>query len=84
MNYINFKNDLNNLKDYLNYKFCLDQMIYAFNDKYNQLHNELYYEYINKYYSENSDDDWHKIMKDLSYLKNHGFRIYLEEIINLN
>ena len=83
MNYVNFKNDFNNLKDYLNYKFCLDQMIYAFNETYHQLHNEIWYEYINKYYSENSDDDWHKIMKDLSCLKNHGFKINMKEI-NLN
>ena len=79
MNYENFKNDFNNLKDYVNYKFCLDQMIYAFNDKYQQLHNELYYEYINKYYSENNDDDLHKIMNDLSYLKNRGFKIDIKK-----
>ena len=79
MNYENFKNDFNNLKDYVNYKFCLDQMIYTFNDKYQQLHNELYYEYINKYYSENNYDDWHKIMNDLSYLKNRGFKIDIKK-----
>ena len=79
MNYEIFKNDFNNLKDYFNYKFCLDQMINAFNDKYQQLHNELYYEYINKYYSENNDDEWHKIIDDLSYLKNRGFKIDIKK-----
>ena len=36
MNYINFKNDLDNVIYYhiLEYKFCYDQILYNFNDKY--------------------------------------------------
>ena len=50
MNYNNFKNDLNNVIDYSNYKFCFDQMIYNFNDKYKPIgkHVDKYYQYYFK------------------------------------
>ena len=41
MNYENFKNDFNNLLNYINHKYCLDHMIYAFNDKYKCLYNHF-------------------------------------------
>ena len=55
MNYINFKNDLDNVIYYhiLEYKFCYDQILYNFNDKYEQLNNELWEEYIKQYEYEN-------------------------------
>ena len=81
MNYENFKNDFNNLLDYIYHKFCLDQMIYAFNDKYNCLYNDTWFTFINKYYSENNNDSWHKIMEELLCLKNQGFRIFIKEIV---
>ena len=42
MNYINFKYDLDNVIYYheLKYKFCYDQILYNFNDKYEQLKRE--------------------------------------------
>ena len=55
MNYINFKNDLDNVIYYhiLEYKFCYDQILYNFNDKYEQLNNKLWEEYIKQYEYEN-------------------------------
>ena len=55
MNYINFKNDLDNVIYYhiLECKFCFDQMLYAFNDKYEQLNSEIWKEYIKQYEYEN-------------------------------
>ena len=37
MNYENFRYDLDNVLRYYEHKFCLDQIVYTFNDKYNQL-----------------------------------------------
>ena len=55
MNYINFKYDLDNVIYYheLKYKFCYDQILYNFNDKYDQLNSELWKEYIKQYEYEN-------------------------------
>ena len=55
MKYINFKYDLDNLIYYyeLKYKLCYDQILYVFNDKYGQLNNELWKEYIKQYEYEN-------------------------------
>ena len=55
MNYINFKYDLDNVIYYheLKYNFCYDQILYNFNDKYEQLNNELWKEYIKQYETEN-------------------------------
>ena len=45
MNYENFKNDFNHLLDYKNHTFCFEQVLYAFNDKYNQLHIKIWFDY---------------------------------------
>ena len=44
MKYINFKYDLDNVIYYyeLKYKFCYDQILYNFNDKYEQLNSEIW------------------------------------------
>ena len=70
MNYINFKNDLDNVIYYhiLECKFCYDQMLYAFNDKYEQLNNELWKEYIKQYETENKIEN---IIKKLNLKYNN-------------
>jgi len=71
MNYENFKNDLNILFDYLNYIYCLEQMINAFNYKYEQSHKSIYLEYINKYCNDNNIN-----MNTLSPFKKLGLNLY--------
>ena len=70
MNYINFKNDLDNVIYYniLGYKFCFDQMLYAFNDKYEQLNSEIWKEYIKQYETENKIEN---IVKKLNLKYNN-------------
>ena len=76
MNYINFKNDLDNVIYYhiLEYKFCYDQILYNFNDKYEQLNNELWEEYIKQYEYENKLVNVSKIL-NLKY-NNENYLIY--------
>ena len=51
MKYINFKYDLDNLIYYneLKCKYCFDQMLYNFKDKYGKLNNEFWQKYIKQY-----------------------------------
>ena len=70
MNYINFKNDLDNVIYYhiLEYKFCYDQILYNFNDKYEQLNSEIWKEYIKQYETENKIEN---IVKKLNLKYNN-------------
>jgi hypothetical protein len=70
MNYINFKNDLDNVIYYniLECKFCYDQVLYVFNDKYEQLNSEIWKEYIKQYETENKIEN---IIKKLNLKYNN-------------
>ena len=57
MNYENFRYDLDNVLRYYEHKFCLDQIVYTFNDKYNQLEKNIFYNYCNKYIEVNMNQD---------------------------
>ena len=76
MKYINFKYDLDNVIYYyeLKCKFCYDQILYVFNDKYEQLNNELWEEYIKQYEYENKLVNVSKIL-NLKY-NNENYLIY--------
>ena len=76
MNYTNFKYDLDNVIYYheLRYKFCYDQILYNFNDKYERLNNELWKEYIKLYEYENKLVDISKLL-NLKY-NNENYIIY--------
>ena len=76
MNYINFKYDLDNVIYYheLKCKFCYDQILYNFNDKYEQLNNELWEEYIKQYEYENKLVNVSKTL-NLKY-NNENYLIY--------
>ena len=76
MNYTNFKYDLDNVIYYyeLRYKFCYDQILYNFNDKYEQLNNESWEEYIKQYEYENKLVNVSKML-NLKY-NNENYLIY--------
>lgn len=65
MNYSNFEYDLNNVFSYYEYKLCLDQVLYSFNDKYNQLEKSVYYMYFKKFIDLNNHNKFinQKILK---------------------
>ena len=76
MNYTNFKYDLDNVIYYheLRYKFCYDQILYNFNDKYGQLNSDIWEEYIKLYEYENKLVNVSKIL-NLKY-NNENYIIY--------
>ena len=76
MKYTIFKYDLDNVIYYhiLECKFCYDQILYNFNDKYEQLNNELWKEYIKQYEYENKLVNVSKIL-NLKY-NNENYLIY--------
>ena len=76
MKYINFKYDLDNLIYYneLKCKYCFDQMLYNFKDKYEKLNNELWKEYIKQYEYENKLVNVSKTL-NLKY-NNENYLIY--------
>ena len=71
MNYTIFKYDLDNLIYYheLNYKFCYDQILYNFNDKYEHLNYESCEEYIKQYEYENKLVNVSKMLNLKMYFK---------------
>ena len=81
MKYDSFKNDFNNLLTYNNHQFCFDQVLYAFNDKYNSLTNEIWIHYIKNYYNEYPNNDWFSCMEQAITNKNLGFKIYMKDLL---
>lgn len=69
MNINTFKHDLNNLVEYHKYKYCFENIVYDFNDKYSVLDidtlSTYYKEYIDIY---KHDIDKIKILSGISII----------------
>ena len=53
--YETFYNDLNNVIEYKNHRYCFDHMIYTFKDKYRLMNKDTLSQYYNGYINMNKN-----------------------------